>query len=128
MERVTGIGGVFFKAQDPRKLQDWYQEHLGIKPGSDGSVVFEWREKDNPERVGYTVWAPFKQDTKYFDPSTSSFMVNFRVAHLHALLEQLRKEGVTVADETEESEYGRFGWIMDPDGNRIELWEPPEPT
>ena len=128
MERVTGIGGIFFKSQDPQKLQNWYNEHLGIKPGSDGSVAFEWREKDNPERVGYTVWAPFKHDTKYFNPSTAPFMVNFRVANLHALLGQLRKEGVTVADETEDSEYGRFGWIMDPDGNRIELWEQPDST
>ena len=128
MKLVMSIWGVFIKSQDPKKLQAWYEEHLGIEPDAHGSVVFKWREKDDPEQVGYTVWAPFKQDTKYFDPSTAPFMVNFRVADLYGLLEQLRAEGVTVADETEEHEYGKFGWIMDPDGNRVELWEPPEPS
>jgi predicted enzyme related to lactoylglutathione lyase len=127
MERVTGIGGIFFKAHDPDELKEWYRERLGIVPSKDGSVIFEWREKEKPEQVGYTVWAPFRDDTKYFDPSSASFMVNFRVADLHGLLEQLRAEGVTVDDKTEDSEYGRFGWVMDPEGNRIELWEPPQP-
>jgi catechol 2,3-dioxygenase-like lactoylglutathione lyase family enzyme len=125
MERVTGIGGVFFKSPDPEGLREWYKEHLGVRPGKDGSVAFEWRDKNDPERVGYTVWAPFKHDTSYFDPSSAPFMVNFRVGNLHELLEQLRREGVTVDSKTEEHEYGKFGWIMDPDGNRIELWEPP---
>ena len=128
MKRVTGIGGVFFKTQDPEKLKRWYQQHLGIIPDSDGYVSFRWREKDDPERVGYTAWSPFAQDTRYFDPSTKPFMINYRVADLHRLLEQLREEGVQVDDHVEESEYGRFGWIMDPEGNRVELWEPPEPS
>jgi predicted enzyme related to lactoylglutathione lyase/DNA-binding transcriptional ArsR family regulator len=90
-----------------------------------GYVQFEWREKDDPERVGATVWEPFAHDTDYFDPSTKPFMLNFRVANLAALLDQLRKEGVQVDDKVEEYEYGKFGWIMDPEGNRVELWEPP---
>ena len=126
MKRVTGIGGVFFKSQDPKQLKGWYQEHLGITPDKDGYIQFEWREKDDPERVGLTVWEAFPHDTKYFDPSAKPFMVNFRVANLHALLDLLRKEGVQVDDKVEEYEYGKFGWIMDPEGNRIELWEPPE--
>lgn len=124
MERVTGIGGIFFKAQDPKKLKDWYRIHLGIVPRDQGQVGFEWRDKDEPDQVGFTVWGPFRHDTKYFDPSTKPFMFNFRVADLDALLEQLRKEGVTVDDRIEEYEYGRFGWIMDLEGNRVELWEP----
>ncbi len=125
MERVTGIGGLFFKAEDPEKLKTWYSEHLGLAPNDHGTVAFEWRDLDEPERVGSTLWAPFKRDTTYFDPSLKPFMVNFRVADLDALLEQLREEGVEVDDKVEEYEYGRFGWIMDPEGNRIELWEPP---
>ena len=126
MDRVTGIGGIFFKSQDPKKLKGWYQEHLGIAPDAEGYVQFEWREKDDPDRVGYTVWNPFPHDTDYFNPSTKPFMVNFRVADLQALLEQLRKEGVQVDDKVEEYEFGKFGWIMDLEGNRVELWEPPE--
>jgi len=128
MKRVTGIGGIFFKARDPDGLKDWYRERLGIVPGADGTVTFEWRNKERPDEIGYTVWAPFSQDTEYFDPSTASFMVNFRVDDLYGLLERLREEGVTVDDKTEDSEYGRFGWVMDPEGNRVELWEPPQPT
>jgi predicted enzyme related to lactoylglutathione lyase len=126
MKRVTGIGGVFFKSQDPKQLKGWYQEHLGITPDKDGHIQFDWREKDDPERVGFTVWEPFEQNTDYFNPSTKPFMFNFRVANLTALLEQLRKEGVEVDDKVEEYEYGKFGWVMDPEGNRVELWEPPQ--
>ena len=126
MKRVTGIGGVFFKSQDPKKLKGWYQEHLGIKPDAEGYIHFEWREKGDPDRIAYTVWEPFAQDTDYFNPSTKPFMFNFRVADLQALLEQLRKEGVQVDDKVEEYEFGKFGWIMDPEGNRVELWEPPQ--
>lgn len=131
MERVTGLGGVFFKAKDPQRLRAWYRKHLGIGAGRQGSrtfpgetVVFEWREKDEPERVGYTVWGPFPTDTKYFDPSPAPFMFNYRVADLDRLLHQLRREGVQVEDRIQEYEYGRFGWIIDPEGNRVELWEP----
>jgi predicted enzyme related to lactoylglutathione lyase len=125
MKRVTGIGGIFFKAQDHESLKAWYEQHLGISPGDDGYVSFRWREEENPEEVGSTVWSVFKQDTKYFEPSTAPFMINYRVADLHGLLAQLRAEGVEVDDKVEEFEYGKFGWITDPEGNRIELWEPP---
>jgi predicted enzyme related to lactoylglutathione lyase len=124
MKRVTGIGGIFFKAEDPEKLSAWYEEHLGMKPQPPAPVQFHWRDARNPRRTGYTVWASFPADTKYFEPSQASFMVNFRVANLDALLEALRREGVTVDSQREDYEYGRFAWIMDPEGNRIELWEP----
>jgi len=126
MERVTGIGGIFFKAKEPQKLKAWYQDHLGIISGDDSPAIFHWREKDDPDRLGFTVWNPFPHDTKYFDPSPAPFMINYRVANLDRLLEQLRAEGVQVEDRIEEYEYGRFAWITDPEGNRIELWEPPK--
>jgi len=124
--RVTGIGGIFFKAKDPGKLMSWYTTHLGVKPESEGSstTMFQWREKDNPKQVGYTVWSIFPHDTKYFDPSAAPFMINFRVKDLDRLLGQLKREGVKVDDKREEYDYGKFGWIIDPEGNRIELWEP----
>jgi len=123
--RVTGIGGIFFKAQDPKKLIKWYHEHLGIEPEGDWGAIFEWREVANPERKGYTVWSPMSKDTSYFDPSKSSFMINYRVAKLRKLIEQLRNEGIEVS-EPEKHRQGLFAWIMDPEGNRIELWEPGE--
>ncbi len=127
MKRVTGIGGIFFKAQDPEKLKAWYLEHLGMQPDAHGAVVFEWCESERLEAKGQTVWSPFPANTKYFEPSPAQFMINYRVADLNLLLEQLRSEGVTVDERVEEYEYGRFGWIMDPEGNRIEPWEPPKP-
>jgi catechol 2,3-dioxygenase-like lactoylglutathione lyase family enzyme len=125
MERVTGIGGIFFKAQDPGKLLEWYRDHLGLVPGFEDGVTFEWRECETPERVGHTVWSAFPSTTRYFAPSTASFMINYRVSNLDRMLEQLRRHGVPVDDRIEESEYGRFGWALDPEGNRFELWEPP---
>jgi predicted enzyme related to lactoylglutathione lyase len=125
MKRVTGIGGVFFKAKDPEALGAWYKDRLGLAPGPGGAVVFEWREKDRPEEIGETVWSIFKDDTTYFAPSKSPFMFNLRVEDLDATLAALAAEGVTIDDKREDSEYGRFAWIMDPEGNRIELWEPP---
>ncbi|MBI1805732.1 MAG: VOC family protein [Ignavibacteria bacterium] len=127
MKRVTGIGGIFFKSNDPTNMREWYRIHLGIESGNDGAS-FEWREKEHPERIGYTVWSPFPGDTTYFNPSKAPFMINYRVADLDVLLDQLRQEGVPVEDRIEEYEYGRFAWIMDPEGNRIELWEPPKTT
>ncbi|MFQ5907266.1 MAG: VOC family protein [Thermoplasmata archaeon] len=124
MKRVTGIGGIFFKSADPEELVAWYQEHLGIQTREDGSIDFEWRERNAPREVGYTVWAPFREDATYFDPSEKPFMINFRVADLDSFLRQLRDEGVTVDDRVEDTPYGRFGWIMDPEGHRVELWEP----
>lgn len=133
MKRVTGIGGIFFKAKNPRQLKAWYADHLGIKPlddspwgGDDAAPLLQWRDIDNPERKGYTVHGIFPQDTTYFDPSTAPFMVNFRVDDLDGLLAALREEGVTVEDRVEELPFGRFAWIIDPEGNRIELWEPAE--
>ena len=124
MERVTGIGGIFFKSRDADGLKAWYREHLGIEPGTDGGGAFEWREIDAPERKGYTVWAPFPHDTQYFAPSDASFMINYWVRDLDRMLDQLRRAGVTVDERIEEQPYGRFAWAMDPEGNRIELWEP----
>ena len=124
MGRVTGLGGVFFKAADPERLYTWYENHLGLKR-EEGGVYFRWREKDG-SAVGKTVWAIFKNDTRYFDPSAAPFMLNYRVDDLDALLERLRAGGVQIDEKREEGEYGRFAWLIDPEGNRIELWEPPK--
>ncbi|MBN8506779.1 MAG: VOC family protein [Burkholderiales bacterium] len=122
MQRVTGVGGIFFKARDPKALGAWYAQHLGLKVEDWGGVVFRWADD---RASGSTTWSPFAADTGYFAPSSSAFMVNFRVADLHALLAALRAEGCTVMDAVEESEFGKFGWVMDPEGNKVELWEPP---
>lgn len=125
--RVTGVGGIFFKSDDPEKLYQWYSEHLGIHPAPDGTgAVFEWRDADDADKKGMTVWSIFPRNTKYFEPSSSPFMINYRVDDLDALLEGLKKEGVQIDPHREDYDYGRFAWIMDPDGNRIELWEPPK--
>ncbi|HLN99341.1 MAG TPA: VOC family protein [Pyrinomonadaceae bacterium] len=124
MRRVTGIGGVFFKAKDPEQLRAWYQKHLGLEPEAHGGVVFHCPASEEERQNAQTVWSLFPSDTKYFEPGKAPFMINYRVENLPALLEQLKREGVAVDERTEEYEYGRFGWIMDPEGNRIELWEP----
>ncbi len=126
MKRVTGIGGVFFKSNDPSKLKEWYRAHLGIGSEANGEFMFEWREKDDPQQIGFTVWSPYPQDTNYFEPSRATFMLNYRVADLDELLAALRNEGVEIVGEIQEYEYGRFAWVMDPEGNRVELWEPPK--
>ncbi len=120
---VTGIGGIFFKSRDPKALRTWYANNLGLEPMTPYGHNFKWREGDD-NREALTVWNPFAADTTYFDPSPHPFMVNFRVRHLDALLEQLRAQGVQVDERIEEYDYGRFAWVMDPEGNRIELWEP----
>jgi predicted enzyme related to lactoylglutathione lyase len=125
VKRVTGIGGIFFKADQPEALRAWYQEHLGI-PNEKYGASFWWRDDENPDRRGMTIWSIFARESTYFDPSTSPFMINYRVDNLDALLEQLRAEGVTIDPKREDHEYGRFAWIIDPAGNRIELWEPPK--
>lgn len=124
MRRVTGIGGIFFKANDPKALGAWYRRHLGIDVSEWGGAAFRWGTPENPS--GTTIWSPFAADTTYFAPGTASFMVNYRVDDLHALLAALREEGCNVEDRVEESEYGKFGWVIDPEGNKVELWEPPE--
>lgn len=124
MARVTGIGGIFFKGQNPDKLSTWYRKHLDIEIDGDHVSTFHWREHNAPEREASTVWSIFPHDTTYFSPGNASFMINYRVANLDALLEQLRDEGVQVDEQREDSEYGRFAWIVDPEGNRIELWQP----
>jgi predicted enzyme related to lactoylglutathione lyase len=123
MARVIGLGGIFFKSRDPKALAQWYAQHLGLKIEGFGGAMFG----EDASRPGYALWMPFAQDTKYFEPSDRPFMVNFRVDDLHALLAALRGAGVQVDAKVDESEYGKFGWIMDPDGNRVELWEPPAP-
>ncbi len=124
MRRVTGIGGVFFKARDPKALAEWYRVHLGLAVEPWGGSALRWA--DDPQvDGGTTVWSPFAADTGYFAPSSASFMVNYRVDDLHALLAQLRADGCQVDEKVDESEYGKFGWVVDPDGNKLELWEPP---
>jgi len=123
MKRVTGIGGVFLKSKDPKAMYAWYEKHLGIQ-SEYGTVMFNWRDAEDPAKEGMTVWALFPESSKKFDPSTSPFMMNFRVENLEQLLADLRAAGVQVDDKMESHEYGKFGWIMDPEGNRIELWEP----
>lgn len=115
---VTGIGGVFFRARDPRALREWYRDRLGVPLTEHGHAVFEWKEP------GSSVWAIFDDDTTYFGEPGARFMVNFRVRDLDALLERLRSEGVEVVGERHDDENGRFGWIVDPEGNRVELWQP----
>lgn len=120
MKRVTGIGGVFFKSEDPKQLKAWYQKHLEV------GEVFQWTDLNQPDAKApaQTIWSPFKKDTTYFAPSEKPFMLNYRVHDLRALLAVLREEGVTIVGEVEEHPYGKFGWILDPEGNKIELWEP----
>lgn len=122
-KRVTSIGGVFFKSQDPMTLKAWYQKHLGLQMDEYGTN-FEWRQGEDPSLYGFTQWSAFNHATKYFEPSTKDFMINYRVADLAWLVEELKKEGVTVVDEMETFDYGKFVHIMDPEGNKIELWEP----
>ncbi|CAL2083162.1 VOC family protein [Tenacibaculum sp. 190524A02b] len=119
--KVTGIGGVFFKTEDTQKTKDWYKQHLGFNT-DDWGCTFWW--KDNDGNKASTQWSPFDKDTKYFSPSKKDFMFNYRVENLVELLEELKQKGITVIDKIEEYEYGKFGWIIDLDGNKIELWEP----
>lgn len=119
--RVTGLGGFFFKSKDPAATRDWYKAHLGLNTDAYG-CTFRWKDMDG--RDCSTQWSPFKEDTTYFNPGKKDFMMNFRVENLESLLAALREEGVTIVGEIEEYEYGKFGWIMDPEGNKLELWEP----
>lgn len=124
ISRVTGIGGISIRSKDPEKLRAWYKAHLGIDVQAWGGTAFRWADASGRATAGTTAWSI--SDGNNFAPSTASFMVNYRVSDLHALLAALRAEGCDVLDKTEESEYGKFGWVMDPEGNKIELWQPPE--
>jgi len=124
MKRVTGIGGIFFKCKDPEKMREWYKTHLGFDMTQYGAK-FEWQQPECAAAPGYTLWTPFADDTKYFEPSSKDFMINYRVADIEALTEALKQEGVTVLDEIATyAEYGKFVHILDIEGNKIELWEP----
>ena len=126
MKRVTGIGGIFFSANDPVALRAWYQRHLGIGVQEWGGTAFIWADAAGNPMKGMTVWSIGPADGKHFAPSKSTFMVNYRVEDLAALLKALREESCDVLEKTEDSEYGKFGWVMDPEGNKVELWQPPE--
>ncbi len=125
MKRVTGIGGIFFKAKDATALQAWYKQHLGIDVQPWGGAAFTWADEDGKPAGGTTIWSIGPADNDHFAPSTAPFMVNYRVADLHALVKLLKAEGCAVLDKVEESDYGKFAWVIDPEGNKIELWEPP---
>lgn len=122
--RVTGIGGIFLRSKEPKRLARWYREHLGMEIENQ-IVVYEWLSPGNGNRRGSTVWAALPSDDRDWGRGHPTAMVNYRVDDLDRVLAELKKEGVEVDGKTEESEYGRFGWVMDPDGNRVELWEPP---
>lgn len=123
MKKVTGIGGIFFKCKDPNKIKEWYKTHLGLDTDQYGTT-FEWRQAGDTAKKGFTQWSPFSETTKYFEPSSKDFMINYHVENLEGLVEQLIKEGVTITDKIETVEYGKFVHILDVEGNKIELWEP----
>ena len=123
MKKVTGIGGIFFKCKDPGKMRQWYQENLGLNTNQYGAV-FEWYQGADSTKKGFTNWSPFKETTKYFEPSTKDFMINYRVENLKALVDELKSNGVTIVDTIESVDYGKFVHILDVEGNKVELWEP----
>lgn len=125
-KRVIGLGGIFFKAKDPQSMYQWYEKHLGIQSTPGVGAMFPWRRTDDPSEETSTIWSIFPQHTKYLDPSTAPFMINYQVEDLDALLEALKAEGVNIDPKRDNHEYGKFAWIYDPDGNKIELWEPPK--
>ena len=123
MKRVTGIGGIFFKTKNPQQVKDWYKKHLGFDTDQYGTN-FEWNQSDGSDKKGFTQWSPFKDDTTYFAPSDQDYMINYRVENIELLVEELKKEGVTILDEIETYDYGKFVHIQDVEGKKIELWEP----
>jgi len=125
VKRVTGIGGIFFKAKDAPALRAWYKQHLGIDVQDWGGTAFTWTDADGNPTGGMTVWSVSPETSKQFAPSNASFMVNYRVEDLHAVIAALKAEGCNVLDKIDDSEYGKFGWVIDPEGNKIELWQPP---
>jgi predicted enzyme related to lactoylglutathione lyase len=125
MKRVTGIGGIFFHARDPVALRAWYKAHLGIDVQEWGGTAFSWTDDAGTPTGGMTVWSIGAADSAPFAPGTASFMVNYRVDDLAAMLQALRDEGCHVLDKTDDGEFGKFGWVLDPEGNKVELWQPP---
>ena len=126
MKRVTGIGGIFFQAKDPVALREWYRRHLGIDVQPWGGAALSWTDAAGRPAHGTTIWSVGAADGGQFAPSAAAFMINYRVDDLAALLQALRDEGCNVLDNTDDSEYGKFGWVIDPEGNKVELWQPPE--
>jgi predicted enzyme related to lactoylglutathione lyase len=122
-KKVTGIGGIFFKCKDPKKMREWYKTNLGLATNQYGSV-FEWHQGADSTKKGFTQWSPFKETTKYFEPSTKDYMINYRVENIQPLVEELKKSGVTIVDTIQSYDYGKFIHILDPEGTNIELWEP----
>ncbi|MEO6695743.1 MAG: VOC family protein [Ignavibacteria bacterium] len=122
-KKVTGVGGIFFKSKDPKMLKEWYYKNLGLAPNDYGSL-FEFRNSDSAAAIGYLQWSPFKETTKYFLPSEKEFMINYRVGNMEELVRELKIDGVNFTDTIETYEYGKFVHLMDPEGNKIELWEP----
>jgi predicted enzyme related to lactoylglutathione lyase len=125
MKRVTGIGGIFFKAKDAPGLRAWYQRHLGIDVQPWGGTAFPWTDAEGSPVDGMTVWSISPSDGDAFAPSPANFMVNYRVDDLHALVKLLKEEGCQVLDKIDESDFGTFAWVIDPEGNKVELWQPP---
>lgn len=125
MKRATGIGGIFFKAKDAPALRDWYKKHLGVDVQPWGGAAFDWVDEAGKPTGGTTAWSILPETSAHFAPSKASFMVNYRVDDLHELLKALKEEGCNVLDKIDESEHGKLGWVVDPEGNKVELWEPP---
>lgn len=123
MKKVTGIGGILFKCKDPQKMKEWYQKNLGLDTNEYGAT-FNWYEGHDNTKKAETQWSPFAETSKYFEPSTNNFMINYRVENLEALVEELKNEGVTILDEIATYDFGKFVHIMDLEGNKVELWEP----
>ena len=120
---IIGIGGVFFKSANRDQMREWYAKHLGLADKGQGAML-PWREQDDPQKEHVTVWTVFPDSTKYFDPSPAPFMINYIVDDMDALLERLKQEGVKIDANRMDESYGRFAWIYDSDGNKIELWQP----
>lgn len=125
MKRVTGIGGIFFTAKEPAVLHAWYRKHLGIDVQAWGGAAFTWADAEGQPTGGTTIWSVAAADGEGFGPARAPFMINYRVDDLAALLQALRDEGCNVLEKTDDSEYGKFGWVIDPEGNKVELWQPP---
>ena len=123
MAKITGIGGVFFKAKDPKALKAWYQQHLGMQLADWGGAVLRWPD-DKAEDRGVTVWHLADQESRWFSPSESSFMINYRIDNMAEMIEQLKAGGIKIHQGPESHENGKFAWVMDPEGNKVELWEP----